>query len=266
MQGLAFVVLSFSLEEGIFSMSKPLIGLNADYRGSHQGVPAYSFLAAGYFDSITAAGGIPVIVPIIDDEDSVSDLLDRLDGFVLTGGADLDPRNDGFHMHSSIKPMEARRERFDRRLAMEICERKMSVFGIGVGHQLLNVVQGGDLYYHIPVDVPGALPHRDNQDPNHRHSLVVESDSILGRVYGEGEIRVASRHHMAVARLADGFRCTAKCQDGIIEAFESDIANWFAMGTQFHPESSAASALDIRIFEEFIEGVQAQSAELRMVA
>jgi putative glutamine amidotransferase len=245
---------------------RPLIGLNADYRNRHQTVPAYSFLAAGYYDAITSVGGIPVIVPIIDDHDALSQLLDSLDGFVMTGGADLDPRNDGFHMHCSVKPMDERRERFDRQLAMEICDRKMPVFGIGVGHQLLNVVQGGELYYHIPADVPSALPHFDLQDPNHRHSLVVESDSILGRVYGEGEIRVTSRHHMAVARLADGFRCTAKCQDGIIEAFESDRLDWFAIGTQFHPESQAASALDLQIFEEFVEGVKRQIGELRLVA
>jgi putative glutamine amidotransferase len=239
--------------------------MNADFRGQHQGVPAYSFLAAGYYDSIAAVGGLPVIVPVMEDEAALHQILDTLDGFVLTGGADLDPRNDGFHLHSSVKPMDPR-ERFDRKLAMEICERKMPVFGIGVGHQLLNVIQGGDLYYHIPLDVPNALPHLDTQDPNHRHSLVVESDSILGRVYGEGEIRVTSRHHMAVARLADGFRCTARCQDGIIEAFESERMDWFAMGTQFHPESMAASALDIRIFEEFVEGVKQQVGELRLVA
>lgn len=245
---------------------RPLIGLNADFRSQHQGVPAYCFLAAGYYDSIAAAGGLPVIIPAVEDPEVLSQILEKLDGVVLTGGPDLDPRNDGFHMHSSVKPMDPRRERFDRRLAMEVCERKMPVFGIGVGHQLINVVQGGELYYHIPVDVPGALPHFDMQDPSHRHSLVVESDSILGRVYGEGEIRVTSRHHMAVARLADGFRCTAKCHDGIIEAFESERVDWFAIGTQFHPESMAASALDIRIFEEFIEGVKRQVGELRLVA
>ncbi len=248
-------------------MSKrPLIGLNADFRGQHQGVPAYSYLAAGYYDSITAAGGVPVIVPVIDNDEALECLLDKLDGFVLTGGADLDPRNDGFHLHSSVKPMDPRRERFDRRLAMEICERRMPVFGIGVGHQLINVVQGGDLYYHIPVDVPTALPHLDTQDPNHRHSLVVESDSILGRVYGEGEIRVNSRHHMAIDRLADCFRVTARCQDGVIEGIESNSDDWFVVGCQFHPESSAASALDIRIFEEFIEGIMAKTGQVQLAA
>ncbi len=132
--------------------------------------------------------------------------------------------------------------------------------------QLLNVVCGGNLFLHIPEDLPNALPHRDPQDPNHRHSLVIQHDSLIGRVYGEGEIRVTSRHHMAVDKVADGFRVTAKCQDGVIEAIESEMVDWFAIGTQFHPECSAASALDIRIFEEFIEAVQQQVMAPRMAA
>ena len=105
------------------------------------------------------------------------------------------------------------------------------------------------------------------QDPNHRHTLDVASDSLVGRVYGDGEIRVSSRHHMAIDEVAPGFRVTARCPDGVIEAIESEMMDWFALGTQFHPECGAASALDIRIFEEFIEGVRERSgAELRVVA
>ena len=244
---------------------KPLIGLNADFK-NQQPTPAYSYLAAGYYDSIAAAGGIPVILPPIANEEDLSQILDQLHGFVLIGGGDLDPRNDGYMLHCSVRPMDARRETFDRMLAREIAERRMPVFGIGTGLQLLNVQQGGNLFYHIPIDVPHAIPHKDPQDPNHRHSLVVETDSILGRVYGEGEIRVTSRHHMAIDRLAEGFRVTARCPDGIIEAFESEMLDWLAIGTQFHPESTAASALDIRIFEEFIEGVQSRMSGLQPVA
>ncbi len=247
-------------------MKRPLIGLNCDLRGANQGTPAYCYLAAGYFDSIANAGGIPVIVPPNADPESLSQLLDMLDGFVLVGGADLDPRNDGYMLHSSVKPMEARREEFDRRLAQEISNRRMSVMAIGVGLQLLNITEGGNLFYHLPIDVPTAIPHRDPQDPNHRHSLVVESDSILGRVYGEGEIRVTSRHHMAIDRLADTFRVTARCQDGIIEGIESADEDWFVVGCQFHPESPAASALDIRIFEEFIEGLKVHANPFELAA
>ena len=234
---------------------KPMIGMNCDYRASHQGTPAYAFLAAGYFDAISKAGGIPVVIPPTENLDCIGSVLDNLDGFVLVGGADLDPRRDGYMLHSSIRPMEARRESFDRRLAQQIAQRRMSLMAIGAGLQLSNVIEGGNLFYHIPIDLPNALPHLDPHDPNHRHSLVVEPKSILGRVYGEGEIRVTSRHHMAIDRLADAFKVTARCQDGVIEGIESRSDDWFVVGCQFHPESPAASALDGQIFEEFITGI-----------
>ncbi len=245
---------------------RPRIGINADYKTAAHNQPAFSYLAAGYYDSIAAAGGIPVILPPIADEDSIGQVLQILDGFVLVGGADLDPRNDGFMLHPSVKAMESRRERFDRRLMHEIAERRIPVFGIGVGMQLMNVVCGGNLYLHLPEDLPSALPHRDFQDPNHRHSLVVAPNSLMWRVYGEGEIRVTSRHHMAIDEVADGFRVTARCQDGVIEAIESEMIDWFALGTQFHPESTSASALDIRIFEEFIEGIQQRTEVVKIAA
>ncbi|MCA9132112.1 MAG: gamma-glutamyl-gamma-aminobutyrate hydrolase family protein [Planctomycetales bacterium] len=236
-------------------MTKPIIGINADYRSATHSQPAFSFVAAGYYDAIAKAGAIPVVLAPLSDEESLGQLLEHLDGCVLIGGGDLDPRNDGFMMHASVKPMEARRELFDRRLALELVERRLPVLGIGSGMQLLNVVCGGNLFLHIPEDLPGALPHRDPQDPYHRHSLVIEPDSLIGRVYGEGEIRVTSRHHMAIDEVAQGFRVTARCQDGIIEAIESEMIDWFAVATQFHPECPAASALDVRIFEEFIEAI-----------
>lgn len=245
---------------------RPFIGLNSDYRAAAHNQPAFSYVAAGYYDAIAAAGGIPIVVPPLDDDSSLAALLERLDGFVLIGGADLDPRNDGFMLHASVKPMEPRRERFDRRLMHELFERRVPVFGIGSGMQLMNVVCGGNLFLHIPEDLPHALPHRDAHDPNHRHSLVVESDSLIGRVYGEGEIRVTSRHHMSLDQVAQGFRVTAKCQDGVVEAIESEMVDWFAIGTQFHPECSAASALDIRIFEEFIEAIQLRTNIARVAA
>lgn len=236
-------------------MTKPIIGINADFRAATHGQHAFSYVAAGYYDAIARAGAIPVILAPLADEAGIGQLLDHLDGCVLIGGGDLDPRNDGFMLHPSVKPMEARRERFDRRLAHEIVERRLPVLGIGAGMQLLNVTCGGNLFLHIPEDLPDALPHRDAQDPSHRHSLVVVPNSLIGRVYGEGEIRVTSRHHMAVDEVAPGFRVTARCQDGVIEAIESEMIDWFAIGTQFHPECPYASALDCRIFEEFIEAL-----------
>ena len=235
---------------------KPLIGLNADYRSPVKDTPGYHYVAEGYAKRIQAAGGIPVILPVLSDDSDIAAALDVLHGVVLVGGQDLDPRRDGFMLHPTVRIMEPHREEFDRKLAGMIVDRRVPVFGIGAGMQLLNVTAGGNLFLHIPEDMPEAIPHRDSQDPGHRHTLDVTPGTIMERVFGDGEIRVNSRHHMAVDEVAPLFRVSARCPDGIIEAIETDGDDWFALGTQFHPEADTASALDGRIFEEFIEGVR----------
>jgi putative glutamine amidotransferase len=90
--------------------------------------------------------------------------------------------------------------------------------------------------------------------------------TIMEPVFGEGEIRVNSMHHMAIDEVAPGFLVTARCPDGVVEAIESTMEDWFALGTQFHPESDSASALDLRIFEEFVAGVMARCQSMSLVA
>jgi putative glutamine amidotransferase len=245
--------------------SKPLIGLNADYRAAKKDAPAFTFVCAGYYDSIVEAGGIPLVLPPVDSDDDLKRLMDLLDGMVMVGGADLDPRRDGYMLHPSVRPLDQRREMFDRRLMNMIAKRRMPVFGIGVGMQLLNVAQGGTLLLHIPEDLPKALPHKDPLDPSHRHGLEVVPGSLMERVYGDGEIRVNSVHHMAIDDVAPGFSVTARCPDGVVEAIES-TTDWLAFGTQFHPESDSASALDLRIFEEFITGIGGEVPQMRLAA
>jgi putative glutamine amidotransferase len=247
-------------------MFKPLIGLNADFRAATNGRSSFSYVDAGYYDAITYAGGIPLVLPPLEDDHDLEEILQRLDGVVLIGGADLDPRRDGWMTHPTIRPLAQRREDFDRRLMRKIAERRIPVFGIGAGMQLMNVTLGGNLLFHIPEDRPAALPHLDPLDPAHRHTLELAPGSLMERVYGDGELRVNSMHHMALDEIATGFEVTARCPDGIVEAIESRIDDWFAIGTQFHPEAHSASALDRRIFEEFIDAVRESAATVRMVA
>jgi putative glutamine amidotransferase len=249
-------------------MTRPVIGINGDFRRAQGNQPAFTYVAAGYYDCIAQAGGVPMILAPVENEESINTMLDRVDGLVLIGGADLDPRRDGFRLHPTVRPMEPRREAFDRALVRIAAERRIPIFGIGAGMQLLNVSQGGNLFLHLPEDMPDALPHRDANDVSHRHSLNIVPRSLMSRVFGEGEIRVISRHHMAIDEVAPGFDVTARCPDGVIEAIESNQPDWFAIGTQFHPESDFASALEMRIFEEFVEGVlrSMNVAPLRVVA
>lgn len=250
-------------------MSKPVIGLNTDYRLGKDGSTAFHCLSARYAEAIVESGAVPVVLPLIEDENDLARVLDLLDGVVLVGGGDLDPRNDGFMLHPSVRLMDRARERFDRRLASMIYERCMPVYGVGVGMQLLNITAGGNLFLHIAEDLPKALPHCDSTDPTHRHALDIEMGSIMEQVYGEGEIRVNSMHHMAIDELAPCFKITARCPDGVIEAIESIREDWFVLGTQFHPEAASASKLDKRIFEEFVMAIlqqMEQPTELQLVA
>lgn len=246
-------------------MSKPIIGLNADYSATGD-KPAVSYVSAGYYDAISRVGGIPVILPPLADEDDLEQVLRLVDGMLLVGGADLDPRRDGWMLHPTVRPLDPRRESFDRRLMRMIADRRLPVFGVGAGMQLLNVTLGGNLLLHIPEDRPTALPHRDPLDPAHRHTLELAPGSLMERVYGDGELRVNSMHHMAVDEVPPGFEVTARCPDGIVEAVESRLPDWFAIGTQFHPEADTASALDMRIFEEFVEAVKQSADAVRLVA
>ncbi len=247
-------------------LTKPYVGLNAEYRPARGNRSAASYLYAGYYECLLKVGAVPVIIPPMTSETDVNRVLDLLDAVVLVGGPDLDPQRDGFVLHPSVCRMDPRRETFDRMLVRLIAQRRLPVYGIGVGMQLLNVSQGGNLFLHIPEDVPRAIPHLDPMDPEHRHALEVLPGSLMERVYGDGEIRVNSMHHMAVDEVAPGFAVTATCPDGIVEAIESTRDDWFAIGTQFHPEANSATALDLGVFEEFVQGVLARSHQMRLVA
>ena len=130
--------------------------------------------------------------------------------------------------------------------------------------QLLNVTMAATSasYPRRSTQGPAAL---DASDPNHRHTLVVEKGSLMERIYGEGEIRVSSMHHMAVDEVAAGFAVTARCPDGVIEAIESTMDDWFALGVQFHPEEGYGTKLDIGVFEQFPLGI-IHARSLLMVA
>lgn len=245
---------------------KPLIGLNMDF-GKVESKGYVAELPAGYFDCLIRAQAVPVAIPPLVHRRDIEQALDAVDGFVLIGGDDLDPLRDGCYHHPTTRVMHPRREDFDRLLVKLIAERHMPVLGIGAGMQLLNVSQGGTLSLNIRDDFSNAMDHRDPHDPYHRHGLVVTPKTFAKRVYGDGEIRVASRHHMAVLDLAPVFKVSAVAPDGIIEVIESQDPDWFAIGVQYHPECEAASALDLRVFEEFVaEVVRRQSAMQRAVA
>ena len=235
---------------------KPLIGINGDYRPGRKDGFSLSWYNSGYYDCITAAkpGGLPMPIPPFVESDDLKQFLGMLDGLVLAGCAlDLDPIRLGMEKHPATKPMPLRREDFDRRLCKMAVEMRIPILAIGSGMQTLNVVCGGTLIQHIGEEVPKPLLHRDPVEPTLRHILDIVPGTTVDSIYGPGEIRINSQHHMAVDQVANLFEVSATAPDGVIEAYESNDPNWFCLGIQWHPENETASDLDMQVFETFLE-------------
>jgi putative glutamine amidotransferase len=246
--------------------SRPIIGINTDFYAATKTYSAHARLNAGYFDAVLQAGGLPFLIPPLAKDAEFDAILDKLDGIVLTGGLDLDPRRAGLPTMAAVQPMAERREMSDKMLIQKVIQRRMSVLGIGLGMQQLNVLMGGTLFLHLPIDQPKALPHFDPSGGPHRHIIMLEPNTRIEEIYGDGELRVNSRHHQAVNMVAPKMRVGARSPDGVIEAIEAVDPNWFCMGVQWHPEADTASALDMQLFECFVQATVRQSDRLQLVA
>ncbi|TWT57951.1 putative glutamine amidotransferase [Thalassoglobus neptunius] len=240
---------------------KPIIAINADFRAAKSETFSFSWMHTGYYDSVSNSGGIPLMLPPMAEDDDLRRMLEQVDGLVLTGcKLDLDPIRLGFDPHPVTRAMPARREDFDRRLAKLAYEMKIPTLAIGSGMQVLNLICGGTLFQHVAEDVYRSLCHRDAVENCLRHVIEIVPGTKMDSIYGPGEIRVNSDHHMAIDQLASVFRASATAMDGVVEAYESTDDNWWCLGTQFHPESESASALDLQVFEAFIDGAKEQTA------
>jgi len=246
--------------------TRPFIGLNADYIPAGKSSSAQVRLPAGYLDAVVLAGGLPVIIPPLGRGIDLEAFLDRLDGFVLTSGLDLDPRRHGLASHAAVQPIHERRDDSDRQLLRSLLRRQMPLLGIGLGMQQLNLACGGSLYLHLPEDLPRALPHRDPTGAPHRHTVLIEPGTRLEEIYGGSEIRVNSAHHQAVRQVGQGLRAAALAPDGVIEAIETVVGHWFCIGVQWHPEAETASALDLQLFECFVQSCVRQAQPLKIAA
>ena len=208
---------------------------------------------SGYYDCLLSANAVPVMIPPLIKEHDLAPILDQLDGVLLTGGDDLDPKKMGLAPHPSVTVVPERRETSDRLLCRLVQERRMPVLGIGLGMQELNVCNGGGIYLHLPEDMPRGIPHRDPQGGPHRHTVIMEPKTRMEEIYGPGEIRVNSYHHQGIRRLAPIFRVGAQAPDGLIEAFEGKDPNWWVVGVQWHPENEGNISLDMQLIEAFTE-------------
>ena len=191
-----------------------------------------------YVRAVTAAGGVPIVLP--PQKGIAEDLLDAIDGLLLSGGADVAPSRYGdADTHPDTYGVDPLRDEFEIELIAGARKRDMPVFCICRGIQILNVALGGTLYQHVPEQVPSDTPHRQHEAgiPKEEiaHAVVPTPGGVLDQIFGHSPVGVNSFHHQAIREVADGLVVEAVSDDGLIEAV-SVPGYRFMLGVQWHPE------------------------------
>jgi putative glutamine amidotransferase len=217
------------------------------YRREREGRERFT-LPAAYVDAVRAVGGVPVLLS--PGEAAPADLLARLDGLVLSGGGDLDPRLSGAAVHGAVYGTCAERDAFEIALARAAIAAGAPTLAICRGLQIVNVARGGSLHGHLPDVVGESVPHRASQLEATAHAVRIDAGSSLAAELDADELAsVPSWHHQAIDRVGEGLRPIAWSPDGVIEAVA--LAGSPALvAVQWHPELDIASgAAGRRLFE-----------------
>lgn len=225
-------------------MNKPLIGILplADVK------TGYTWMKPNYVSAIVEAGGIPVILPLTEDEKLLDELTITCDGFLLTGGYDINPAVYGQEKLPVCGDSTDGLDRMEAALIPRILEANKPVLGICRGLQFLNVSLGGTLWQDLPTQHPSDINH--NMDaPYDRfvHKALQPDDSPMQKIIPEKTFSVNSAHHQAICKLGEGLFPAAKSEDGLVEAICLPDKK-FVYAVQWHPEDlfridSNASAL-----------------------
>lgn len=219
---------------------KPIIGITPtplDDTQDHGTFHRYA-IANYYTEAVEAAGGVPIVIPPQDG--NIYQILDVLDGLLLSGGGDIDPARYGdTYAHEKTYGVHEGRDRLEIELARQVIERDIPTLGICRGIQILNVALGGTVYQDIASEFSDAIAHRQQErkipkeEPG--HSVDIEPGSILAETYGTHTIQVNSFHHQSLKAVAPTLQVSALAPDGTIEAVEHPDRRWI-LAVQWHPE------------------------------
>lgn len=195
-----------------------------------------------YVEVLRAAGGVPWVIPLLShDPDTLHEIFSRLDGVLLTGGADVDPARYGEPKLPVCGYIDPDRDAVELALLHHAEQHRLPVLAVCRGIQILNVAGGGTLYQDIPTQVPAALKHdhfTNPQQPSRKllsHEVTMKPGTRLHGLLGAAVVSVNSMHHQAIKELAPGLTATAYAPDGVIEAVES-AGDRFVLAVQWHPE------------------------------
>jgi len=183
-------------------------------------------------------------------------------GIVLTGGEDVDPASYGAAPHPATGVPHEARDAYEIALTRVARDRGIPLLAICRGAQVVNVAFGGTLVQDIATEHAGALEHEPKGARDERvHRVRVSPGSLLAETLGQSEIATNSSHHQSVARVADGFRVSARTDDGIVEGFEPTDSSWWMLAVQWHPEElfDTAEDWDRRLFRAFADAARRAS-------
>ena len=210
---------------------RPVIGITGNYAEPE------CKLGEAYYKSVVAAGGTPLVVPPVADVDAIAAALDRVDGLLLSGGADINPLFEGKEPQPALHSINAERDLPELLAVRMAYNRRLPMLGICRGIQTLAVALGGS----VAQDIAAAATVKHSQDARRgepTHTVELREGSTLRSLYGVGRMAVNSFHHQAVAGVGPKFRVAATAADGVVEAMESS-EYLPIIGVQWHPECLA---------------------------
>jgi putative glutamine amidotransferase len=213
---------------------RPAIAVTIGYDDRRAGV---HLLRQDYIRSVEQAGGLPLVLAPGQPKDA-PELLDRVQGLLLTGGSDVDPALYGASPHPKLGRVVRERDDFELALTREALERNLPLLAICRGHQVLNVATGGTLVQDIPSEVTGGVEHDSRRERwEHAHPVQILEGTRLREILKRGTVSVNSFHHQAIARLGSKLVVSARSAgDQLVEGVELPDRR-FVLGVQWHPES-----------------------------
>jgi putative glutamine amidotransferase len=226
-------------------LRRPVIGIPTQTLQAIEGIPpslpASWVMNQRYFLAVTAAGGVPWMIPLLhEDTATLREIYDRLDAIVLPGGVDLDPSTYGEAAHPRCGRVDPARDQVELQLARWAIEDRKPLLGLCRGIQVINVALGGTLWQDIETQIPQALKHdcwpsagfgRDHL----AHPVELAANSRLRELLQRESLQVNSMHHQAIRRLSPRLVATAMAPDGVVEGIEVSGGDQFLMGVQWHP-------------------------------
>ncbi|GGH52464.1 amidotransferase [Paenibacillus silvae] len=239
-------------------MNKPMIGVTPLYDTDKKSY----WMLPDYMKAIEASGGIPVMLPLTADEDTITTLATTFDGFLFTGGQDVNPELYGEQMQSVCGELCIERDRMEAVLFEKVIALGKPAFGICRGLQLFNAILGGTLYQDIPTAFDAEQKITHQQKPpytNLVHSVHIEKHNLLHDILKTDQIRVNSYHHQGIKTLSDQLVAAAIAEDGLIESVVMPGCS-FVLAVQWHREYSyAVDEYSRHLFRAFVHACHISS-------